>query len=58
VVEEKGEGTVERAIRQPELTQLNSFVLGGREASRRADDLLDAAVYAASLAFRPRPMKK
>jgi hypothetical protein len=25
-------------------TQINSFVLGDREASKRADDLLDAAV--------------
>jgi hypothetical protein len=39
-------------------TPLNSFVLGDREASRRADDLLDAAVYAASIAFRPRPTEK
>jgi hypothetical protein len=38
-------------------TQLNSFVLGDREASKRADDLLDA-VYAASVAFRSRPVKK
>ena len=29
-----------------------------KEAARRADDLLDAAVYAASVAFRPRPVKK
>src|SRR5579863_1394423 len=39
-------------------TQLNSFVLGDKEAARRADDLLDAAVYAASVAFRPRPLRK
>ena len=39
-------------------TQLNSFVLGDKEASKRADDLLDASVYAASIAFRPRPMKR
>ena len=39
-------------------TQINSFVLGDREASKRADDLLDAAVYAASVAFRPRLVKK
>jgi hypothetical protein len=39
-------------------TQINSFVLGDREASKRADDLFDAAAYAASVAFRPRPVKK
>ena len=39
-------------------TQLNSFVLGDKEASKRADDLLDASAYAASIAFRPRPMKR
>jgi hypothetical protein len=39
-------------------TQLNSFALGDKEASRRADDLLDCAVYAASLTFRPRPFGK
>ncbi len=39
-------------------TQINSFVLGDREASKRADDLFDAAVYAASVAFRLRPVKK
>ncbi len=39
-------------------TQLNSFVLGDREAAKRADDLLDCAVYAASVAFRQRPAKK
>ena len=33
-------------------TQLNSFVLGDKQASKRADDLLDCAVYAASVAFR------
>ena len=37
-------------------TQLNSFVLGDKEASKRADDLLDAAVYAAAAAFRQRPV--
>lgn len=36
-------------------TQLNSFVLGDKQASKRADDLLDCAVYAASVAFRQRP---
>ena len=36
-------------------TQLNSFVLGDKEASKRADDLLDCAVYAASIAFRQMP---
>ena len=39
-------------------TQLNAFVLGDKEASKRADDLLDAAVYAASVSFRPRPVNK
>ena len=39
-------------------TQLNSFALGDKEASRRADDLLDCAVYAASATFRPRPYGK
>jgi hypothetical protein len=38
--------------------QLNSFVLGDKQATKRADDLLDAAVYAASVAFRLRPVKK
>jgi hypothetical protein len=38
--------------------QLNSFALGDKEASRRADDLLDCAVYAASVSFRPRPYGK
>jgi hypothetical protein len=32
-------------------TQLNSFVLGDRDA----DDLLDCGVYAACVAFRQRP---
>ncbi len=36
-------------------TQLNSFVLGDKEASRRADDLLDCAVHAASVVFRQMP---
>ena len=36
-------------------TQLNSFVLGDKEAAKRADDLLDCAVYAASIAFRQMP---
>jgi hypothetical protein len=40
------------------LTQLNSFVLGDRQAAKRADDLLDAAIYAASIAFRQRPSLK
>jgi hypothetical protein len=39
-------------------TQLNSFVLGDKEAAKRSDDLLDCAVYAASIAFRPRPPLK
>jgi hypothetical protein len=39
-------------------TQLNSFVLGDKEASRRSDDLLDCAIYAASVVFRQRPVKK
>jgi hypothetical protein len=38
--------------------QLNSFVLGDKEANKRADDLLDCAVYAASVAFRQPPVKK
>ena len=36
-------------------TQLNSFVLGDKEAAKRADDLLDCAVYAASITFRQMP---
>jgi hypothetical protein len=39
-------------------TQLNSFALGDKQASKRADDLLDAAVYAASIAFRAQPSGK
>jgi hypothetical protein len=39
-------------------TQLNSFVLGDKQASKRADDLLDCAVYGASIAFRQQPMKR
>jgi hypothetical protein len=39
-------------------TQLNSFVLGDKQAAKRADDLLDAAVYAASIAFRQKPVKR
>jgi hypothetical protein len=39
-------------------TQLNSFVLGDKQAAKRADDLLDCAVYAASVAFRQRPHKR
>jgi hypothetical protein len=39
-------------------TQLNSFVLGDKNAAKRADDLLDAAVYAASIASRAQPTKK
>jgi hypothetical protein len=39
-------------------TQLNSFVLGDKQASKRADDLLDCAVYAASYAFRQAPPLK
>jgi hypothetical protein len=38
--------------------QLNSFVLGDKEAAKRADDLLDCAVYAASVAFRQMPTGK
>ena len=34
-------------------TQLNSFVLADKEASKRADDLLDAAVYRMSRRRRP-----
>lgn len=36
-------------------TQLNSFVLGDKQAAKRSDDLFDAAVYAASIVFRQRP---
>jgi hypothetical protein len=39
-------------------TQLNSFVLGDKQAAKRADDLLDCAVYAASVAFRQRPIRR
>jgi hypothetical protein len=39
-------------------TQLNNFVLGDREVAKRSDDLLDCAVSAASIAFRPRPPLK
>jgi hypothetical protein len=39
-------------------TQLNSFVLGDKAANKRADDLLDCSIYAASIAFRQRPMIK
>jgi hypothetical protein len=39
-------------------TQLNSFVLGDKQASKRADDLLDCAIYAASIAFRQKPAGK
>jgi hypothetical protein len=38
--------------------QLNSFVMGDREASKRSDDLLDAAVYAASVACLDRPRER
>jgi hypothetical protein len=36
-------------------TQLNSFVMGDREAHKRSDDLLDACVYRPSVAFREWP---
>jgi hypothetical protein len=36
-------------------TQLNSFVLGDKQASKRSDDLLDCAIYAASVVFRQMP---
>jgi hypothetical protein len=39
-------------------TQMNSFVLGDKEANKRADDLLDCAVYSASLTFRQKPLFK
>ena len=39
-------------------TQLNSFVLGDKNANKRSDDLLDCAIYAASVAFRQRPPPK
>ena len=35
--------------------QLNSFVLGDKEAAKRADDLLDCSTYAASVVFRQMP---
>jgi hypothetical protein len=35
--------------------QLNSFVMGDKEAHKRSDDLLDACVYAASVVSRERP---
>ena len=38
-------------------TQLNAFVLGDKNASKRADDLLDCATYAASIVWRPEPSK-
>lgn len=38
-------------------TQLNSFVLGDKNAAKRSDDLLDASVYAASVVFRERPSR-
>jgi hypothetical protein len=38
--------------------QLNGFVMGDREASKRSDDLLDAVVYAASVACLPRPTER
>jgi hypothetical protein len=37
--------------------QLNSFTLGDKNASRRADDLVDCACYAASCGFRPQPVR-
>ena len=36
-------------------TQLNGFVLGDKQAAKRADDLLDCAVYAGSIVFRQQP---
>ena len=39
-------------------TQLNSFVLGDKQASKRSDDLLDCTVYAASVTFRQQPVGK
>jgi hypothetical protein len=39
-------------------TQLNSFVMGDKEAHKRSDDLLDACVYCASVAFREWPVEK
>jgi hypothetical protein len=35
--------------------QLNAFVMGDREAHKRSDDLLDACVYCASVAYLKRP---
>jgi hypothetical protein len=40
------------------VVQLNSFTLSDKDAHKRSDDLLDAAVYATSIAFRPRPVAK
>ena len=37
-------------------TQLNGFVLGDKNAAKRADDLLDCATYAASIVWRPEPI--
>jgi hypothetical protein len=42
-----------RQLVEPVCRRRNSFALGDKEASKRADDLLDAAVYAESVAFRP-----
>jgi hypothetical protein len=39
-------------------TQLNGFVMGDCEAAKRSDDLLDAAVYCASVAYLERPIEK
>jgi hypothetical protein len=38
--------------------QLNSFVMGDREAHKRSDDLLDACVYCASVAVLDQPPEK
>jgi hypothetical protein len=37
--------------------QLNSFVMGDKEASKRSDDLLDATVYCASVAYLSQPVR-
>jgi hypothetical protein len=45
-----------REVRMNHLwTQLSSFVIGDKAASKRADDLLDAAVYTALVATHPWP---
>jgi hypothetical protein len=48
-----------REVRMNHLwTQLASFVIGDKNASKRADDLLDAAVYAALVASQPWPVER